>query len=478
MPHNLHREIYCAAISAGKHLMGEKPFGIDQPANDAILACIAEHPGVFVRCSSEFPFFPAVQRIGRMIEAGSSGESSRSTPGSCIPAISIPKSRSTGSGWSKSTASTAAWATWACTSATCRSAPAGFRGPFARCCRTSCRAAGRPRRHRRPAKRGTTPRCCATRPTRPPATSFPMTLKTQRIAPGEKDTWYLEVLGTRASARFSTKNPKRLELLDYTGGEQVWGRIDMGHETAFKSITGGDFRVRLFRCDFPDVGGLPRRIGAWSAAGPVRRLRDARGNRPEPSTFHRRPGIAANGSHRRRLNGIFFPSHDGEATLDVMTAILGISAFYHDSAAAIGRRRPHRRRRAGRTLHAGQTRQPFPVQAIQYCLKEAGLEAEQLDYVGFYDKPLLKFERLLETYLAFAPSGFRSFCLAMPVWLNQKLHLPREIRKGLGDQYRRRYVYTEHHESHAASAFFPSPFEEAAILTLDGVGEWATASLG
>ena len=175
---------------------------------------------------------------------------------------------------------------------------------------------------------------------------------------------------------------------------------------------------------------------------------------------------------------IFFPSHGGEVTLDGMTAILGISAFYHDSAAAIvvdGRIvAAAQEERFTRVKHDSR----FPVQAIQYCLKEAGLEAEQLDYVGFYDKPFLKFERLLETYLAFAPAGFRSFCLAMPVWLNQKLHLPREIRKGLGDRRRRRYIYTEHHESHAASAFFPSPFEEAAILTLDGVGEWATASLG
>ncbi len=161
-----------------------------------------------------------------------------------------------------------------------------------------------------------------------------------------------------------------------------------------------------------------------------------------------------------------------------MTAILGISAFYHDSAAAVvvdGRIvAAAQEERFTRIKHDSQ----FPVRAIEYCLKEAGLEAAELDYVGFYDKPLLKFERLLETYLAFAPAGFRSFCLAMPVWLGQKLHLPREIRKGLGGQCRRRCIYTEHHESHAASAFFPSPFDEAAILTLDGVGEWATASLG
>jgi carbamoyltransferase len=164
--------------------------------------------------------------------------------------------------------------------------------------------------------------------------------------------------------------------------------------------------------------------------------------------------------------------------IDDMTAILGISAFYHDSAAALvvdGRiAAAAQEERFSRIKHDDQ----FPVQAIDYCLREAGLEAKQLDYVGFYDKPLLKFERLLETYLAFAPAGFRSFRRAMPIWLSQKLHLPREIRKGLKNKYRRRCIFTEHHESHAASAFFPSPFEEAAILTLDGVGEWATASLG
>jgi carbamoyltransferase len=106
------------------------------------------------------------------------------------------------------------------------------------------------------------------------------------------------------------------------------------------------------------------------------------------------------------------------------------------------------------------------------------LTAADLDFVGFYDKPLLKFERLLETTVAFAPRGFRFFAEAIPLWVKQKLFLPRELKAGLGGQYRRRVVFTEHHESHAASAFFPSPFEEAAVLTLDGVGEWATASYG
>src|SRR5580704_8801503 len=161
-----------------------------------------------------------------------------------------------------------------------------------------------------------------------------------------------------------------------------------------------------------------------------------------------------------------------------MTAILGISAFYHDSAAALVV--------DGEVVAAAQeerfTRKKhdegFPQQAIDFCLRQAGLRADQLDFVGFYDKPFLKFERLLETYLAYAPVGFQSFLTAMPLWLKKKLYLRRELNRGLGHAYTKRYVFTEHHESHAASAFFPSPFEEAAILTVDGVGEWATASYG
>ena len=161
-----------------------------------------------------------------------------------------------------------------------------------------------------------------------------------------------------------------------------------------------------------------------------------------------------------------------------MTAVLGISAFYHDSAAALvvdgDIVAAAQEERFTRKKHdAG-----FPIQAIDYCLSAGGFKAEQLDYVGFYDKPFLKFERLLETYLAFAPAGFRSFLLAMPLWIRQKLHLPGELSRGLQGRYRKQYVFAEHHESHAASAFFPSPFEEAAILTFDGVGEWATASYG
>ncbi len=160
-----------------------------------------------------------------------------------------------------------------------------------------------------------------------------------------------------------------------------------------------------------------------------------------------------------------------------MTAILGISAFYHDAAAALivdgDIVAAAQEERFTRRKHDPE----FPTQAIQSCLDQAGLVPEDLDYVGFYDKPLLKFDRLLETYLAFAPRGFKSFVESMPIWLRKKLHLSREIHKGLDGRYKKRIVFAEHHESHAASAFFPSRFDEAVILTLDGVGEWATASI-
>ena len=161
-----------------------------------------------------------------------------------------------------------------------------------------------------------------------------------------------------------------------------------------------------------------------------------------------------------------------------MTAILGISAFYHDSAAALivdgNIVAAVQEERFTRKKHDHE----FPRRAIAYCLSEGGLSPSDLDYIAFYDKPLLKFDRLLETYLAFAPAGIRSFRLALPLWLKQKLHLPRIIRRELGVTTKTPLVFLAHHESHAASAFFPSPFEEAAILTADGVGEWTTASIG
>jgi carbamoyltransferase len=158
--------------------------------------------------------------------------------------------------------------------------------------------------------------------------------------------------------------------------------------------------------------------------------------------------------------------------------ILGISAFYHDSAAALvvdgDIVAAAQEERFTRIKHDHR----FPAGAVEYCLSEAGLDASRIDHVVFYDKPFLKFERLLETYLDYAPVGFASFGMAMPLWLKTKLHLPREIRKALGGHFKGAVAFTNHHESHAASAFFPSKFAEAAILTIDGVGEWDTATIG
>src|SRR5437588_1952557 len=156
--------------------------------------------------------------------------------------------------------------------------------------------------------------------------------------------------------------------------------------------------------------------------------------------------------------------------------VLGISAYYHDSAACL--------LRDGAIVAAAQeerfTRKKgdaaFPLQATRYCLAAGGITPADLAYVGFYDKPLIKFERILETYLGVAPRGFGQFRMAGPLWMKEKLFLDREIRRALA--YDGEILYAEHHESHAASAFFPSPFEQAAILTIDGVGEWATAALG
>ena len=161
-----------------------------------------------------------------------------------------------------------------------------------------------------------------------------------------------------------------------------------------------------------------------------------------------------------------------------MTAVLGISAFYHDSAAAllvdgelVAAAQEERFTRVKYDAH-------FPTRSIAYCVEAAGLRLGDIDYVAFYEKPLTKFDRLLETYLAFAPEGFASFRKAMPLWLREKLRQDRRIRKELDGFHKSRVIYLSHHESHAASAFFPSPFEEAAILTMDGVGEWASTTFG
>ena len=163
--------------------------------------------------------------------------------------------------------------------------------------------------------------------------------------------------------------------------------------------------------------------------------------------------------------------------------ILGIYAYYHDAAACLVV--------DGKIIAAVQEERftrikhdsSFPNHAISYCLKEAGIGAKDIDHIVFYDKPFLKFERLLETYLAFAPRGFKSFATSLPVWLKDKLFQKSVIAKAMSDlwgkdiNWKDRLLFSEHHLSHAASAFFPSPFEEAAVLTMDGVGEWTTTSV-
>jgi predicted dehydrogenase len=240
VPHNLHQQVYCDVIEAGKHLMGEKPFGIDKPANDAILDCIEKHPDVFVRCSSEFPFFPTVQRICRMIDSDAFGQllevngffqhSSDLDPDKAI-------------NWKRMIDKNGEY---------------GCMGDLGmHVCHMPFRAGWLPQNVRAVLSNVMTTRPDASGKRVPCETwdnatllceaagsdgkLFPLTLKTQRIAPGETNSWSLEVKGTKACARFSTKNPRRLEVLQYDGGEQVWGQLDMGHETAFKSITGGIF---------------------------------------------------------------------------------------------------------------------------------------------------------------------------------------------------------------------------------------------
>ena len=248
VPHNLHQELYCAAIQAGKHLLGEKPFGIDKPANDKIMACIAKHSDVFVRCSSESPFFPAMQRIGQMIEDRVFGT---------ILEVNTGFLHSSDMDFNKPI-------NW--------KRMLKFNGEYGcmgdlgmHACHMPFRAGWIPKNVRavlsnivthRPDGKGGKAVCetwdnatllCETVD---PATDlkFPMTIKTQRIAPGNKNTWYLEVLGTKLSARWSSKQVNTLEILDYTGAEQCWQVFDMGHEMAFKSITGN-----IFEAGFSDV---------------------------------------------------------------------------------------------------------------------------------------------------------------------------------------------------------------------------------
>lgn len=241
VPHHLHEEFYCAAIKAGKHLMGEKPFGIDKQANDAICAMMKQHSDCFVRCSSEFPFIPGLQRIGDMIERKLFGTILEVNSGFLHSSDLDPNKPIN---WKRLVEYNGVYGCM------------GDLGMHA--CHMPFRAGWYPKNVRailsnvvteRPDGKGkmvpcetwdnATLFCEAQEPDT--GKSFPLTIKTQRLAPGEKDTWYFEVLGTQTSVRFSSKNTNALEVMEYNGGEQVWQKIDMGHETAFKSITGGIF---------------------------------------------------------------------------------------------------------------------------------------------------------------------------------------------------------------------------------------------
>ncbi len=248
VPHNLHQELYCAAIGAGKHLLGEKPFGLDKPANDAILACLAQHPGPVVRCSSEMPFFPAVQRVLAMIEAGEFGRVIEVNTGFLHSSDLDPDKPIN---WKRRVEVNGEY---------------GVMGDLGlHACHVPFRAGWRPRNVRavlsdivkeRPDGQGGRVPCrtwdnatllCETTDAAG-GEPFPWTIRLQRIAPGEKNTWYVEVKGTKGCARFSTKNPKLLETLHYVGGEQSWQQTDIGNEPAFPTITG-----RIFEFGFSDA---------------------------------------------------------------------------------------------------------------------------------------------------------------------------------------------------------------------------------
>jgi predicted dehydrogenase len=249
VPHNLHEEFYTAALEAGKHLMGEKPFGMDLAANAAILAAVRAHPDCFVRCASQFVFFPAVQRIGRMLEAGAFGRIIEVCAGFLHGSDLNPQKPIN---WKRRIEYNGEYGVM------------GDLGPHA--CAVPLRAGWIPRNVRailtnlvpeRPDGQSRIVPCetwdnaTLLAEAEDPASgrTFPLTLRTHRIAPGQKNNWFLEVYGTRASVRYSLNEANTLELLEYTpGGEQTWQKIHLGHEVTYPSITG-----EIFQCGVSDV---------------------------------------------------------------------------------------------------------------------------------------------------------------------------------------------------------------------------------
>jgi predicted dehydrogenase len=294
VPHHLHQEMYCAAIQAGKHLLGEKPFGIDLPANQAILQCLRAHPRVLARCSSHWAFYPGAQRIAALAEQRAFG---RIIEVNCGFLHSSDLDPNKPVNWKRTVACNGAY---------------GVLGDLGmHVLHLPLRAGWAPRNVRailsdivpeRPDGKGGRAPCetwdnanllCEARDPDSGAL-FPLTIRTHRIAPGQKNTWYLEVLGTRVSAAFSTRDPKRLEVLEYTGGEQVWGVLQTGYETPFQTITGG-----IFEFGFTDA-----LLQMWAAflyelrAGqPLRRFAGLA--TPEETALSHRLFTAALESHRQ-----------------------------------------------------------------------------------------------------------------------------------------------------------------------------------
>jgi predicted dehydrogenase len=242
VPHHLHREIYCAAIEAGKHLMGEKPFGIDREANEAILAVIGRHPEVFVRCSSEFPFFPGIQKLCGLLEQNAFGRIIEANTGLLHSSDLDPNKPIN---WKRMVEFNGEYGVLGDLGMHALHVPlrAGWRP-------TNLRAVLSKIVKQRPDGRGTLVPCTTwdngllLMETLDPVSGepFPWTVKVQRIAPGHRNTWYTEVLGTRASARWSSANPRLLEVMHYTaGGEQKWEHIQTGYEPTFKAMTGPIF---------------------------------------------------------------------------------------------------------------------------------------------------------------------------------------------------------------------------------------------
>jgi predicted dehydrogenase len=241
VPHHLHQEVGCAAIAAGKHVMLEKPAGIDLPANRAIVDCAAGHPGVLVRCASQFLFHPAVQRIAQLIERRAFGRIVEVNAGFLHTSDLDPQKPIN---WKRRVEFNGQYGVMGDLGMHVCAVPfrAGWRPINVRAVLSNIireRPDGEGRRVPCDTWDNATLLCEAVDPDG--GEQFPMTLKMQRIAPGEKNSWYLEILGTRTSVRFSTRQPKQLELLEYTGGEPVWGHLQTGYDTAFNTISGAIF---------------------------------------------------------------------------------------------------------------------------------------------------------------------------------------------------------------------------------------------